>query len=93
MYFDLLRGEVRDEENGKIKFFSRRMQHFPFFPSKCPPSARTDISFKALSVCRQILLSLGLARELLEPALARRGNRSSSAKPRLKAAKCANLLP
>lgn len=43
---------MRDEENGKIKFFSRRMQHFPFFPSKRPPSARPDNFFQG-PVCLQ----------------------------------------
>lgn len=44
------------------------MKRFPFFPSRCSLPEQACIS-EAPAVCRQVLLSLGLARELLEPAL------------------------
>lgn len=62
-------GEEREKRRmEKRNLLSIGMKSFPVFPTKCLLLEQVCIS-EAPSACRQVLPSLGLARELLEPAL------------------------
>lgn len=77
LLFQSSQGREAEEEEEKRNLLSIGMEHFPVF------SCENRAVFSDPSVCRQVLPSLGLARELQEPALARCRSRCSSAKPSL----------